>query len=160
MGDDVRDLVLSASEERALAGVLDAIIPPSTDGKLPGAGELGLANDIAQALRQAPETMPTIVQGLSAIDDLARRRNAPAFATLSVAERQEVLRTHATADQGFLPTLIFYVYTSYYRHPRVVEALGLEARAPHPKGYEMAPQDLDPALLAPVRRRAKLYREC
>jgi hypothetical protein len=160
MGDDVRDLVLSASEQRTLAAVLDAIIPPSADGKLPGAGELGLATHIGQALRESPEIMPSIVRGLSAVDDLARRRNASAFAALSVADRQEVLRTHATVDEGFLPTLIFYLYTSYYRHPRVVEALGLEARAPHPKGYEMAPQELDPSLLAPVRRRSKLYREC
>jgi hypothetical protein len=158
MGNDVRDLAFSASEERALASVLDAIIPPNADGRFPGAGELGLADHIAQALRQAPETKQTIVQGLSAIDDLARQRHAPAFAALSPPDRQEVLRAHATADEGFLPTLIFYTYTSYYRHPRVVEALGLEPRAPHPKGYEMAPSDL--SLLAPVRRRSKLYREC
>jgi hypothetical protein len=158
MGDDVWDLTFSASEKRALASVLDAIIPPSADGKLPGAGELGLADHIAQALGQAPETTQTIVQGLSAIDDLARRRNAPAFVALSAPDRQEVLRAHATADGGFLPTLIFYTYTSYYRHPRVVEALGLEPRAPHPKGYEMTQNDL--SLLAPVRRRSKLYREC
>ena len=158
MGNDVRDLAFSASEKRALASVLDAIIPPSADGKLPGAGELGLAGHVEQTLPQAPETKSTIVRGLSAIDDLARRRDAPAFAALSPPARQEVLRAHAAADEAFIPTLIFYTYTSYYRHPRVVEALGLEPRAPHPKGYEMTQNDL--SLLAPVRRRSKLYREC
>jgi hypothetical protein len=34
----------------------------------------------------------------------------------------------------------------------------MEARPPHPKGYEMAPHDL--SLLDPVRRREKLYRDC
>ena len=34
--------VFSELEARTLASVLDQIIPPSEDGKLPGAGELGL----------------------------------------------------------------------------------------------------------------------
>jgi hypothetical protein len=47
---------------------------------------------------------------------------------------------------------------AYYQAPRVVEALGLEARPPHPKGYEVELGDL--TLLDEVRRRGKLYRDC
>ena len=39
---------------------------------------------------------------------------------------------------------------------RVVAALGLEPRPPHPKGYEMGTDDL--TLLDPVRRRGPRYR--
>jgi hypothetical protein len=49
------------------------------------------------------------------------------------------------------------VYSGYYQHPRVVEALGLEARAPHPKGFSMEPDDW--TILDPVRARGKMYRE-
>jgi hypothetical protein len=70
-----------------------------------------------------------------------------------------VVREFAGGDQFFLPAFLFLVYSAYYTHPRVVEALGFEARAPHPRGYEMDTVDLAP-LLAAVRRRGKMYREC
>ena len=41
MSDDTSGSGFSSEQERALAGVLDEIIPPSRDGALPGAGELG-----------------------------------------------------------------------------------------------------------------------
>ena len=52
-------------------------------------------------------------------------------------------------DQFFLPAFLFLVYSTYYQHPRVVEALGLEARAPHPKGHVV--EETDWTLLDPVR---------
>ena len=60
-------------------------------------------------------------------------------------------------DDVLCPTLTFVAYVGYYQHPRVVAALGLEHRPPHPKGHEMEASDL--TLLDPVRRRGKLYRE-
>ncbi len=69
-----------------------------------------------------------------------------------------VLNEIATTQPAFLPGLIFHGYVGYYQHPEVLEALGLEARPPHPKGYEMEPTDF--SLLDDVRRRERLYREC
>ena len=62
----------------------------------------------------------------------------------------------ATREPAFLPGLVFHTYAGYYQHDRVFEALGLEARPPHPKGYETEANDL--TLLDPVRRRRRLYR--
>ena len=61
-------------------------------------------------------------------------------------------------EQGFVLPLTFHAFIGYYQHPRVVEALGLEARPPHPQGYQVAPNDL--TLLDGVRRGPKRYREC
>ena len=69
-----------------------------------------------------------------------------------------MLNAHAPGDPGFLPGLVFQVYCAYYQHPRVLSGLGLEPRAPHPQGYPLEQPDLD-ALLAPVRARAKQYRD-
>lgn len=44
----------------------------------------------------------------------------------------------------------------YYRDDRVMTSLGMELRAPHPKGYEVATGDW--SLLEPVRRRQSFYR--
>jgi len=151
------DPVFSPDEERALSSVLDEIIPPRSDGKLPGAGELGLARYVEQALRQSPDLGRAIAQGLAALDDLAGRRGAQGFAALSSQDKLEVLNEIATAQPGFLPGLIFHTYAGYYQDARVMEALGLEPRPPHPDGYEMEPCDL--SLLEAVRRRPRMYRE-
>ncbi|MFI5393970.1 MAG: gluconate 2-dehydrogenase subunit 3 family protein [Candidatus Binatia bacterium] len=142
----------SADEQRVLASVLDEIIPPSSDGRLLGAGQLGLARYIDEALQQTPEIRSMIAQGLSDLDNLARSRNAPGFAALSKPDKLQLLN-----GQAFVLPLTFHTYVGYYQHARVVEALGLEARPPHPKGYQMEPNDL--SLLDVVRRRPKLYRE-
>jgi hypothetical protein len=146
---------LNEAQRSALASVLDAIIPRSADGKLPGAGELGLARAIEEKLGAM---VAFTARGLDALDALARERGANGFAALADAARADVLNAHAASDPGFLPGLVFQVYSAYYQHPRVHEGLGLEPRPPHPKGYSLEQPDLD-ALLAPVRARAKLYRE-
>ena len=148
---------LSDQQARALASVLDEIIPPGDDGSFPGAGELGLASYIEQVLQQAPEFRPVILQGLSTLDDLARGRSAQGFAELSRQEKVEVLNELTSTDQVFLPSLTLHTYVGYYQHGRVLEALGLEARPPYPEGYKMEPTDL--GLLEGVRRRKKLYRD-
>ena len=145
----------SDGQRAALSAVLDAIIPPSADGRLPGAGALGLAAAIEERLGAMGAFT---ARGLDALDAIARERGARGFAALAPTARADALNAHATADPGFLPGLVFQVYSAYYQHPRVQEALGLEPRPPHPKGYALEQPDLD-ALLTPVRARAKRYRE-
>ena len=153
MSDDTTILSFSEDEQRVLASVLDEIIPPSADGRLPGAGQLGLAGYVAEALQKTPALASMVAQGLSDLDSLARGRNAPDFTALSRADKLHLLN-----EWGFVLPLTIHVYTGYYQHAQVVEALGLEARPPHPKGYEMEPNDL--TILDTVRRRPKLFREC
>lgn len=153
MSDETNTSGFSEDEKRVLSSVLDEIIPPSDDGRLPGAGQLGLAGYVVEALQKTPELQSMIAQGLSDLDNLARSRNAPDFAALSREDKLQLLN-----EWGFVLPLTLHAYTGYYQHPQVVEALGLEARPPHPKGYQMEPNDL--TLLDAVRRRPKLYREC
>jgi hypothetical protein len=144
-----------AQQRATLSAVLDALVPPSADGRLPGAGGLGLASGIEA---QLGATSAFTARGLDALDALARERGAGDFAALAPAERAEVLNAHAAADPGFLPGLVFQVYSAYYQHPQVLSGLGLEPRPPHPRGYALEQPDLG-ALLAPVRARVKLYRD-
>jgi hypothetical protein len=90
---------------------------------------------------------------LDALEALAREtRRAREFAALARARTRRGDETpHAAADPGFLPGLVFQVYSAYYQHPRVLSGLGLEPRPPHPKGYALEQPDLD-ALLAPRAR--------
>jgi hypothetical protein len=139
---------------RTLACVLDEIIPPDGGGRLPGAGELGLARRVAAI----PELTEVVAEGIAGLDERAHARGAAGFAELAADERREVLNELAAAQPAFLPGLIFQTYVGYYQEPRVLEGLGLEPRAPHPLGYELEQSDLD-SLLAGVRGRRGLYRE-
>jgi hypothetical protein len=149
--DQPRPLAFTDLEARTLASVLDHVIPPSADGRLPGAGALGIAAYVEDALRRVPDLRAMIVDGLAALDAVAREKGTREFAALTPDARLAALN-----EQGFVLPLTFQAVMGYYQHPRVVEALGLEARAPHPKGYTMAPGDL--TLLDVVRGRPKLFR--
>jgi hypothetical protein len=147
---------LDRDDERALSCVLDEIIPPSADGRLPGAGELGLVAVIREELRKSPDLRLAVTQGLAALGTLSKDRGG-AFSELEARDRLEVMNELVAAQPAFLPGLIFHTYCAYYQAPRVVEGLGLEARPPHPQGYTLEPGDL--GLLDPVRRRAPMYRD-
>jgi hypothetical protein len=150
---------LGEEELGLLTQVLDEIIPRSSDGKLPGAGELGVADHIEKGLTQSPELGPLIAQGLSTVGTLARSRHPDGFAALSSEERVSVLREVEQENPAFFGILLLSTYAGYYTHRRVVEQLGLRPH-PQPDGYDLEPGDLD-TLLQKVRERSeKLYREC
>jgi hypothetical protein len=147
----------TAEQEDILCALLDEVIPPSSDGRLPGAGGLDLIGHVARTVQQTPMLAPVVQYGLSAIAELAGTRGPDGWAGLARAERSALLAEFAAGDQLFMPALLFLAYSGYYQHPRVVEALGLEARPPHPKGYAM--EAFDTTLLDAVRRRGKIYRD-
>lgn len=148
---------LTPDEERFLIGLLDVVVPASADGRLPGAGALGLGAHVAKTVAAQPMLRPVLEYGLSSLAGLAAERSPDGFAGLDDAQRAQLFRDFTATDQFFLPAFLFLVYSGYYQHPRVVTALGLEARAPHPGGYAMETDDL--SLLAPVRARGRMYRE-
>lgn len=131
---------------RAIAGV---IIPASAEYDVPGADDPLVQADILATLgRDAP-----LVR--EALDRLARLAGAP-FATLGPDRRQAV--GMALRDEGgpAVATLARVVLQCYYRDDRVVRSLGLEPRAPYPKGHVL--EDGDWSLLDPVRARPPFWR--
>ena len=102
MSQEKDEAGLSGNEERGLlTSVLDEIIRRSTDGTFPGAGELGVADYIEQALTNQPEIGALLVQGLSTIGTLARGRNPEGFTALSREEKVSVLREVESKEPGF-----------------------------------------------------------
>jgi len=145
-------------ERRLVAALLDEIIPASADGRMPGAGELGLAERVITDLSKQPGLLELVRVGLAALDRVARGERGDAFAALPAPDRKGILEQIVQADPAFVSMLLFPTYVAYYEHPRVLAGLGREPRPPHPKGYELEP--FDPTLLDVVRKRAPLFREC
>ena len=158
MTDDAGIDEFSSEEQHTLSAVLDEIIPPSRERGMPGAGEIGLVAAIGTAARTNPALRASVAQCVARLDELARERGADRFAAAAPAQRAALFQSFAAEEAGFIPSLAFALYTNYYQHPRVLEALGLEARPPFPKGHAMEP--FDESLLDGVRRRSRMYRDC
>ncbi len=139
--------------EPVFSAVLDELIP-ARDSSLPGAGALGLGATVESRLGAA---VALVASGLAALDALANTRKARDFVDLPREVRVELLREVAASHLGFVENLIVHLYSAYYQHPRVIEAIGLENRPPYPDGYELESGDL--GLLDLVRERARLYRD-
>ena len=140
--------------QRALAEVLDELIPPRADGSLLGAGGLGLGSYVAEQLGVAGAI---VLAGLAKLDELAAQRGSSSFAEVSQDRRAELINEVASSHPGFIESLIFHTYAGYYQDPRVVESLGVSAHPPYPKGFDLEAGDL--SLLDAVRARPKQYRE-
>jgi hypothetical protein len=147
---------LSAGQRQELNRVLDEIIPPSADGRMPGAGKIDLAAAVEAVLAKNPGMHAVIDQGLGILAELTAGRGCDDLGAVPKAERAALMKDLESKDAGFVMTLMFVAYGAYYQDAAVLEGLGIEPRPPHPKGYQMKPHDL--SLLDAVRRRGRMFR--
>ena len=145
---------MNSGQRAILDAVLDMIVPPSADGRMPGAAQVGVP---AWLIAEASDALPRLREELDEIDRRARERFAGGFAALSADQRQSLLDEIRSRDPSFMSRLALETVTCYYLHDRVLEGLGMEARPPAPKGYQVVQGDL--SLLAPVRARGKIWRD-
>ena len=141
---------LTADQRGTLASLLDELLPPREDARLAGAGGLGLADAVDAACLASP-LRPALSAELTAL-------GSGGFAALAKTEKRARVEVLAKQSPELFQLLLRHAYGAYYTHPSVVAALGLPARPPFPEGYAVPPTDF--SLLDPVRRRAKLYRDC
>ena len=125
--------------------LLDTLIPPSDDRRMPGAGALGLAAAVRESV---PDD--ALSAGLAALEG-AR------FDALDTTERVALLRELEGSHPAFIPAVYRPTCMIYYQHPEVQAGLGVRPGPPHPKGYDLEPGNLD--ALERVRARGRLYRE-
>jgi len=116
------------AELAALRQRVARMIPASERYGAPGADDDLIFADIVATLRDKP---PGLAALLAEIAGLAADAPPPPALTLAVAQ-------------------------CYYRDDRVMRSLGMEPRAPYPKGYEV--EEGDWTLLDPVRARPPIWR--
>ena len=145
---------LTAEQRAMLDIVLNLIVPPSADGRMPGAAEVGVP---AYLFAEAPDALPVLRQELDELDRRSRERWARGFAALEDGERKGLIAKMREQAPLFMNQLAMETLACYYQHDRVLAGLGREARPPYPKGYQLVQGDL--SLLDPVRARGKIYRD-
>jgi hypothetical protein len=130
----------------------EVVIPPSDDGKLPGAGALGVTADVAAKLEADPMLGPFVQAGLQAVHDAAVARDPAGLSGLPPQVRVEVVEAQLAAHPMLMIGVALHLYQAYYQHPRVLEGLGEPPRPPFPEGYDL--EETDPRLLEKLRSRA------
>ena len=132
---------------RVIAGMM---IPESSEYKVPGADDPAIQGDIIATLGRDTKMVAV------ALDHIARLAAKP-LAELDDAKREAVVTEFRASGGGPAAILARVILQCYYRDDRVLRSLGLELRAPFPKGYVLP--DGDWLLLNPVKARpAKLRR--
>jgi len=133
---------LSSSQRSDLRTVAAMIIPASDEYKVPGADDAAIQADMLATLGRDTALVR------QALDHLARLAGKP-LAELDPARRDAVAREFRATGGVPAATLVRVVLQCYYRDDRVLRSLGLELRAPFPKGYTL--EDGDWSLLDPVK---------
>lgn len=144
------EIQLSAAERRDLGEVAGTMIPASSALGMPGADDPTILADIVKSVGR---DLPLVREALTMI---AAKSNG-AFATLD-RDSREALINHWYATGGAPAVALGRVILSaYYRDDRVLLALGMEARAPFPKGHILEQGDW--SLLDAVRNRPPFWRD-
>ena len=139
------EITLNSLQRDDLRVVAGMIIPASAEYRVPGADDATIQADILATLGRDAELVR------DALDHLARLAGKP-LADLEPAKRAAIATEFRATGGGAAATLVRVVLQCYYRDDRVLRSLGLELRAPFPKGYVL--QEGDWALLNPVKARS------
>jgi len=126
---------------RVIAGMM---IPESDEYKVPGAGDAAIQGDILATLGRDTKMVS------AALDHIAKLAGKP-LAELDDAKRDAVVTELRASGGAPAATLARVILQCYYRDDRVLRSLGLELRAPFPKGHVLPEGDW--SLLDPVRAR-------
>lgn len=137
-------LSLSPRQRDDLRTVAAMIVPASDEYKVPGADDPAIQADMLATLGRDTKLVA------AALDHLARLAGEP-LAELDAARRDAVAQEFRGSGGAAAATLVRVVLQCYYRDDRVLRSLGLELRAPFPKGYVLP--DGDWSLLDPVKAR-------
>jgi hypothetical protein len=141
---------LTPAESRDLRCIAGMMIPASTEFDVPGADDATIFADIVKSLGR---DLGHVREALGAICEIA----GGAFADQDPARREAVAATFRESGGIAAATLSRVILQCYYRDDRVVLSLGLEPRAPFPKGHTLEQGDW--SLLDPVRARPKMWRD-
>jgi hypothetical protein len=136
------------ADDAFLDALLDTLIPPGE--RMPGAGSLGLAASVRARVEENAMLKAPMAAALSALQTSARERDAGGLSALDADARSDVV-AKAMAGQPMLGMFPLLLYSVYYQHPRVREALGQHGGAPFPRGYAI--EATDASLLAKLKRR-------
>lgn len=146
--------MLNENQRSTLAALLGSLVPADETFKVPGAGDTEILADI---LETATPHGPALTAIPMALEAMAREVEGAAFIELAPGKQAEIAQAFMTAQPDLAMLLTSLIAQCYYRDARVMHSLGMEARPPHPQGFEVEKGDW--SLLDPVRAREPFFRK-
>ena len=141
---------LSPEQRRDLRRLAGLMIPASEEFAVPGADDPAIFDDILRSLGRDRDAVRAALTRLAA-------QAGGRFAELDDTRHEAVTEAFLAGDAPDVTILGRVILQCYYRDDRVVRSLGLEPRAPFPKGHTLEQGDW--SLLDPVRARPKMWRD-
>ncbi len=134
------------AQRAIVVALLDTLIPPSDDRRLPGAGKLDLLAFMDNALN--PDFEGIVHDAIKTLGE--------DFAGTSPAEREARVTAFSTTHPEAFSQLYMQALAVYYRQDAVLRGIGSGEGPPFPRGNEVAEGDM--TLLDPVIANPKPYR--
>lgn len=144
------DSGLSDAEIHDLRAIAGTMIPEDHGLGMPGADDPAILADLVKSLGR---DLPLVREAVATI----AAKSEGAFAGLDLDEREALINDYHTGGAAAAAALGRVILAAYYRDDRVLLAIGHEARAPFPKGYEVEQGDW--SLLDGVRSRVPFWRD-
>lgn len=141
---------LTATQAHDLRRIAGMMIPGSEEFSVPGADDGTIFDDILGSLGRDLDNVRAALERLAALA-------GGSFAGLDDRRQESVVDTFLSNETPDVTTLGRVILQCYYRDDRVVRSLGLEPRAPFPKGHKLEQGDW--SLLDPVRARPRMWRD-
>ena len=137
---------LSQKDVESLRRLVGRMIPAAPAYDAPGADDPAIFEDILAGLRDRAALLQALLAELA----------DGALGDTSAAEVETELGRLRQNNPAAFAVIVAAVAQCYYRDDRVMRSLGMEARPPFPKGYEVVEGDWP--LLDAVRRRPPIWR--
>jgi hypothetical protein len=150
---DQTESPFSEEERRALTVLAAMIVPASEEFGVPGADDPAIVDNILEDASRRPEQLSA---ALTILEELSRQAHSAAYPDLPDEQRDSVTAAYRETHKGHANLVANLTVQGYYRDDRVVASIGLDARPPHPLGYEVEQGDW--SLLNPVREKEAFYR--
>lgn len=149
---DINNQPFNSDELALLNVVADHIIPLDESRKMPSAADVAYLDSL---LENFTHYIPQLKEELQLLDELSIQQR---FVDLDLDQQQSILDEQRKVQPDFLYRFAIHIVSCYYHDPRVLANIGLEARAPYPKGYTEYVKRGDLSLLDPVRARGPIFR--
>jgi hypothetical protein len=137
-----------------LKSILDCLIPASAPHNAPSGADDGIVDTYMEMIAAYKEILEAVLVG---INEGANTFFGQTFIALSSEQKQEIMNGFKENEPEAFGLIASTLLKAYYQDPRVIGALGMQARAPFPLGFEVEQGDW--SLLEPVRQKSKLYRD-
>ena len=151
--DDGTKSLFTDDERLAVTALAAMVVPASEEYGVPGADDPAIVDNILVDASRRPEQLK---DALPALDALAQEEAGLPYASVSDDKRKAITSAFRKSHAGHAKLFANLTVQGYYRDDRVMRSIGLEARPPHPQGYEVEQGDW--SLVDPVKKKAPFYR--